>query len=185
MSTVHEPSYYEVALTNRQVVTGFVVLLLSLVLVFFAGVWVGRTAPMVATGEAVTEEPEPAAEVARQMEEQQAKLERFEFFTEPSDEQPAGDEGAETAPPAGPSVTPPQPEALVIQVFSSPDEPQARKLVTQLQAEGFPAFLSPVEVESREMYRVRIGPFRRRAAAERVASRVKERFALDTWITPQ
>jgi cell division septation protein DedD len=146
MSTVHEPSYYEVALTNRQVVTGFVVLLLSLVLVFFAGVWVGRTAPMVATGEAVTEEPEPAAEVARQMEEQQAKLERFEF---------------------------------------SPDEPQARKLVTQLQAEGFPAFLSPVEVESREMYRVRIGPFRRRAAAERVASRVKERFALDTWITPQ
>lgn len=37
-----EPSYYEVALTNRQVLVAFVVLLGCLVAAFFAGVWVGQ-----------------------------------------------------------------------------------------------------------------------------------------------
>lgn len=37
-----EPSYYEIALTNRQVVVAFVILLLCLLGTFFAGVWVGR-----------------------------------------------------------------------------------------------------------------------------------------------
>ncbi len=39
--TDHEPSYYEIALTNRQVVVAFVILLACLMGTFFAGVWVG------------------------------------------------------------------------------------------------------------------------------------------------
>ncbi|HEY8021186.1 MAG TPA: hypothetical protein VIH93_08800, partial [Thermoanaerobaculia bacterium] len=38
----HEPSYYEIALTNRQVVVAFVVLLVCLLSAFFSGVWIGR-----------------------------------------------------------------------------------------------------------------------------------------------
>jgi cell division septation protein DedD len=38
----HEPSYYEIALTNRQVVVAFIVLLVCLVAAFFSGVWIGR-----------------------------------------------------------------------------------------------------------------------------------------------
>ena len=38
----HEPSYYEIALTNRQVLVAFVILLVCVVGAFFAGVWVGR-----------------------------------------------------------------------------------------------------------------------------------------------
>lgn len=37
----HEPSYYEIALTNRQVVVAFVILLVCIMGSFFAGVWVG------------------------------------------------------------------------------------------------------------------------------------------------
>jgi DedD protein len=38
----HEPSYYEIALTNRQVVVAFVILLACLLAAFFSGVWIGR-----------------------------------------------------------------------------------------------------------------------------------------------
>jgi DedD protein len=41
-SESHEPSYYEVALTNRQVLIAFVVLLTCLVTAFLSGVWIGR-----------------------------------------------------------------------------------------------------------------------------------------------
>ena len=42
MSSEHESSYYEIALTNRQVLTIFVVLLTCLVAAFLSGVWIGR-----------------------------------------------------------------------------------------------------------------------------------------------
>ena len=47
----HEPSYYEIALTNRQVVVAFVILLGCLLGSFFAGVWIGRgeASPVVVT----------------------------------------------------------------------------------------------------------------------------------------
>ena len=52
----HEPSYYEVALTNRQVVIGFVALLACVFTAFLAGVWLGRDAAPEA-GEQVAESP--------------------------------------------------------------------------------------------------------------------------------
>ena len=42
MSESEEPSYYEVALTRRQVTVAFVVLLVCMVASFLAGVWVAR-----------------------------------------------------------------------------------------------------------------------------------------------
>lgn len=72
---------------------------------------------------------------------------------------------------------------LVVQVFSSNDATQARKVLGQLAQGGHPAFLSPVEVSGRTMYRVRIGPYSERSAAESVADSVRRTFKLDTWIT--
>jgi cell division protein FtsN len=40
----HEPSYYEIALTNRQVIVAFVLLLTCILGAFFSGVWIGREA---------------------------------------------------------------------------------------------------------------------------------------------
>ena len=44
MAESHEPSYYEIALTNRQVIVAFVLLLTCILGAFFSGVWIGREA---------------------------------------------------------------------------------------------------------------------------------------------
>ena len=41
-SSEREPSYYEVALTHRQVMVGLVVALTTVGVAFFAGIWIGR-----------------------------------------------------------------------------------------------------------------------------------------------
>lgn len=79
MTEANEPSYYEVALTNRQVLVSFVVLLGCILVAFVFGVWVGK------------EGSDPAIEdMAAGPGEQQemAKLEELQFFNEESDTAP-------------------------------------------------------------------------------------------------
>lgn len=224
MSQSHEPSYYEIALTNRQVLIVFVVLLVCVVAAFFSGVWVGKR-----------DEVSPVMEVAQQQVEgdgaesdQGAAVGELRFFSddetgeaqapslaevadepqpettlledlggreaEPEPEAPAAQPEAGT-----PASTSPAPAEIrsepasaaasstsggyVIQVFSSADEVQARKLLRQLTDGGYPAFLSPVEVGNQTMMRVRIGPYSQLANAETVAARLRRDFKLDTWVT--
>jgi cell division septation protein DedD len=214
LSENQEPSYYEIALTNRQVLAAFVVLLACVLLSFFAGVWVGKGSPAAA----VAETPGPLVEPTPGT----GEPEELSFFNDGQrpnlpelaenprpDSTLAEDLGLEerprptappaaTTPPAPPQaaatapVAPPparddegntipvlRPGEVIIQVFSSRDEIQARRLTTQLKAAGFKAFLSP----SGEMYRVRIGPFSDRQQAQAVAQRAKRDFRVDTWIT--
>ncbi len=249
MSVPHEPSYYEIALTNRQVLTVFVVLLVCVVGAFFSGVWIGRRG-MVETAElevARIEEPEAEPE--------QAPLPELHFFSEapqspamsPPEEartsvrqpppaqvpveeeslagasrnlapaalesEPATVDRTQTGSPA-PAVDTQEASApsadaqaagsaedssggqlarstpgtestgeLLIQVFFSADEERARSLVERLVGSGYPAFLSPVEVEGQVMFRVRVGPYGERSLAEEVADKVQRAFKLDTWIT--
>jgi hypothetical protein len=72
---------------------------------------------------------------------------------------------------------------FVIQVFSSSDEEQARRVLERLRAGEFPAQLSPVDVDGRPMYRVRVGPYVERADAQEIADRIRRAYRLDTWIT--
>ncbi|MGB5401730.1 MAG: hypothetical protein WBO71_16065, partial [Thermoanaerobaculia bacterium] len=62
MSQQNEPSYYEIALTNRQVLMVFVVLLVCVVVAFISGVWVGRgddsELPTIGVAEAVPSDTE-------------------------------------------------------------------------------------------------------------------------------
>lgn len=75
MNDSNEPSYYEVALTNRQVLVSFVILLGCVLAAFVSGVYVGRQA-----------EPLPEVEVtdapSGQQPDEVAKLEEFKFFDE-------------------------------------------------------------------------------------------------------
>lgn len=68
-------SYYEIALTNRQVLAVFVVLLIAVLAAFVGGVWVGRHGPLaqVQTVDAET--------ITATSEEGDEPLERFEFFS--------------------------------------------------------------------------------------------------------
>lgn len=233
VSQSHEPSYYEIALTNRQVLVVFVVLLVCIVAAFFSGVWVGQKdtlaapAPQVATTEGgfetsepeedsqegvgelhffseqqeeaeqqeslaqIAEQPKPATTLAEDLGADEASEESADEPTEvaqaepdPPVEQPVAAK-QETTP--APAPTPSTPEvtenAHVVQVFSSSDEAQARKLLKQLSDGGYPAFLSPVAVGGQTMYRVRIGPYNALQEAENVARRVRRSFKLDTWVT--
>ena len=251
----HEPSYYEIALTNRQVVVAFVVLLICLVSAFFSGLWIGRESAARAQ-QALASNTLPADAAPTPAPEGEA-LEEFEFFESeqaqgqavepPADPTPAaaapessedttllddfGGEGDgaidpdpalpegrrrqgrireieadappveetdEPAPTPAPTPAPRRPRAerpsgaaeprlaagqVVIQVFSSPELDQAERVRDRLVGGGHKAFLSPVEVAGRTMYRVRIGPFDSRGRAQTVAEQVRKGYKLDTWVT--
>jgi cell division septation protein DedD len=57
--------------------------------------------------------------------------------------------------------------------FGSADS--ARKLVKQLEADGFTVYVSSVERNGKPLHRVRVGPESARAAADAVAGRLKAR----------
>ncbi len=71
-SESHEATYYEVALTNRQVLIAFVVLLTSVVAAFLAGVWIGRGESSVAHNSPGAAEPATST--------LEAPLEQLTFF---------------------------------------------------------------------------------------------------------
>ena len=90
-SESHEPSYYEVALTNRQVLIAFVVLLTSIVAAFLSGVWIGRGGSSVAR--------QPASITAAAAVAAEPPLEQLSFFNgKEAGSRTAGGAAAATAP---------------------------------------------------------------------------------------
>jgi cell division septation protein DedD len=248
----HEPSYYEIALTNRQVVVAFVILLACLLAAFFSGVWIGRGGIEPHRDQMVRATPPPAAPTEGRT------LEELKFFADrqtrkgdrhdekvaeaapaptpstapPTDEKPAPAAAVPSVTPPGSTLqqdlgrrarrTPPAPapaaeEAtaeeparpepvkprpsnrtappsdtasakpgagpVVIQVFATADQAEANRVRDRLGKGGQSAFLSPITVDGRTMYRVRIGPFTTRPKAQQVAEKVRKNFKLDTWLT--
>ena len=75
----NESSYYEIALTNRQVVIAFVLMLTIVLSIFLSGVWVGKNASQrlaeATTPAEVRTADSPAADTL-------ANLEELKFFSE-------------------------------------------------------------------------------------------------------
>ena len=89
MSNSQEPSYYEIALTNRQVLGFFVVLLVCVVGAFFSGVWLGqRRVSDLPTLAQATESTATAAP--------EGELEELNFFTDSETPTPSVDPAPET-----------------------------------------------------------------------------------------
>ena len=85
----HEQSYYEIALTNRQVVVAFVILLVCLMGSFVAGVWIGR-------GEAGGGDRAPIERVAAD----DGEARPLDFFSGGELDEETGDGVTRTPPPA-------------------------------------------------------------------------------------
>ena len=268
MSQPDEPSYYEIALTNRQVVVAFVILLGCLLAAFFSGVWIGKghlpvvqqavvsTPPVNATVEAggkaepldffediqakgsdaatgpkprprpgTEPAPAPIAEAGPPADRTAPKsmLDRGEEEGTAGTATPAPGQGAGApagaAMPAPEGVGPasdhaknpaaerraanrarreaakaqrsrvaggdPEPAAgsVIIQVFASPAREEAIKVRNRLRAGSQKAYLSPSTVKGKTLYRVRIGPFGSREAAQATADKVRRAYKLDTWVT--
>jgi len=91
VSEQYEPSYYEIALTGRQVLVTFVILMVCLVAAFFSGVWVGREEARKNPGPQVAEVEAPQGPVGA---EPDAAVADEPAATEPGQPE-AGDEGAD------------------------------------------------------------------------------------------
>jgi DedD protein len=87
--------------------------------------------------------------------------------TTPATSAPRVDTRAATTP----SPTPPGAFAVQLGSFSSRDN--ANRLVREMTAKGFAAFVAPITSNGRELYRVRVGPARDRAAAEALAAQLR------------
>ena len=232
MSDPREQSYYEIALTNRQVMTIFVVLLICVLAAFLGGVWVGRGdgvtvmtaesqeiesgvqpgdpplqrldifsesaetgSPPAEAGSVATEEPQAAAAETQQpvilenierpaVRAQQPPVQQPTVEPRPAPATPAPSPVPSTGGSTGASATNPGgPEALVIQVFSSTDLKQAQRVMERLRTGNYPAVLSSVDVDGKVTYRVRVGPYGDREAAQGIADRIRRAYKLETWIT--
>ncbi|MBC8025800.1 MAG: SPOR domain-containing protein [Steroidobacteraceae bacterium] len=63
--------------------------------------------------------------------------------------------------------------AFAVQLGSFSDRDNASRLVREMTAKGFAAFVAPITSNGRELYRVRVGPARDRAAAEALATQLR------------
>jgi DedD protein len=75
-----------------------------------------------------------------------------------------------------PAVKPPaaSPGAFAVQLGSFSSRDNADRLVREMTAKGFAAFVAPITSSNgRELYRVRVGPARDRAAAEALATQLR------------
>jgi len=87
---------------------------------------------------------------------------------------------APVAPPTSPAAQPPrgeparvQPGNFVVQLGTFSKRDNADRLVRDMIAKGFAAFVVPTTSNGHELYRVRVGPTRDRAAAEALAAELK------------
>jgi cell division septation protein DedD len=62
-----------------------------------------------------------------------------------------------------------------VQVGAFGSSASARRLVEQLEADGFSAYVSSVERNGKKLHRVRVGPETARASADALAGRLKTR----------
>ena len=124
-----------------------------------------QAAPALATpGEAAT--PEPATPASSQ----------------PS-ASPAGKNSVAAVTPPAPSAVvpkaaPPAPAAVgkgsfAVQLGSFGSRDNADRLVRDMTAKGFAAFVAPITSNGRELYRVRVGPTRDRTQAEALAAQLR------------
>jgi cell division septation protein DedD len=63
--------------------------------------------------------------------------------------------------------------AFAVQLGSFSSRDNANRLVREMTAKGFAAFVAPITSNGRELYRVRVGPARDRAAAEALATQLR------------
>lgn len=199
-----ETTYYEIALSARQVLVTFIVALTCISLAFFAGLWVGQQdegkASVADTATAREDEGAPAlgfftdsgddgaadaepiesgdAREGRAVEEPQPTEESDEPpATEPRRSEPSRDTGSVSLGQAAPSGS------VILQVLASSNRATAENTLASLRDAGHNAYLQPIDRGDSTLYRVRVGPFADRAAAEAAKRRVDDAFNVEALIT--
>jgi DedD protein len=79
----------------------------------------------------------------------------------------------DTARPAAAPAAPPEKGSFAVQLGSFGSRDNADRLVRDMTAKGFSAFVAPIKSSGRELYRVRVGPARDRPQAEALAAQLR------------
>jgi len=86
---------------------------------------------------------------------------------------PAPAPRVESARPASAPAAPPEKGGFAVQLGSFGSRDNADRLVRDMTAKGFAAFVAPIKSNGRELYRVRVGPARDRPQAEALAAQLR------------
>lgn len=121
-------------------------------------------------GPGVTKPATPGAPAGAEKPADRARREATET---PQPTRPTTGVGGDPEPAAG---------AIIIQVFASPSRDEAIKIRDRLRKGGEKAYLSPT-TKGNTLYRVRVGPFKKRERAVTVAAKIQRTYKLDTWVT--
>ncbi len=70
-----------------------------------------------------------------------------------------------------------------VQVLATTEREAADAMVSRLKSRGFPAYLSSGEYKGQPLFRVRVGGYPDKAAAQQVARAIQDREGLQTWVT--
>ncbi len=91
---------------------------------------------------------------------------------------------AEPPPTAAPSPPPVLPQGpWTVQVFAGRDREAAEQVLQTLQSRGYPARLEASREGQTALYRVRVGGYPSREAAEAAAERLRREGMTSTWVT--
>lgn len=118
MANSHEPSYYEIALTNRQVVVAFVILLICILCAFFSGVYIGREGTLRDGDQIVRASPPPQTPAN----DEGRELEEFEFFDSSGSRPAAADQQAQAEPTPVPPSSNPSADTTLLEDFSGEED---------------------------------------------------------------
>lgn len=152
---------------------------------FFLGRWWERThaaAPPATAGY----EDVPEFFAADELTEDQLAVEEVDadltFYDNLAGDEPGVE--ADPSPPAAPVAAAPSAAGdIVIQVLATQDESAARRLEQRLKDKGYPGYVeSGQDSAGKRFFRVRVGPFADRAAANRIADRLQGEENLSTWV---
>ena len=132
-----------------------------------------RAQPGEAAAPAAPVATEPAAPAtALRAEPQKAPVPSQPAPTQSAPAQPAPTQSAAT--PAPTQAPPPAARgSFAVQLGTFGSRENADKLVRDMNAKGFAAFIAPYTKEGHELYRVRVGPTRDRPAAEALAAQLR------------
>ncbi len=167
MSESSEQSYYEIALTNRQVLVSFVVLLSCVLAAFASGVWLGRKGSAeLPPGEgqiAAVETGAPELE----------KLEEFKFFSDQQEADqagPAAESGTTTTLAQDIGSSPPPPQAPPRQ--ASPPPPRQASPPPPPRRQASPPPTAPPAAAPQEGFVIQVLSTRDEARAKRVLNQL-------------
>jgi cell division septation protein DedD len=203
---VEQPqTHYQVSFTVRQALLLFVGLLVALGFAYFLGLMTGLTgrapeaaaaapaptaaAETVAAGPTARPESAIAAAPVRPAEARPAAEPtapaELQLFEDAGDPTPAARRVlARGATPAAVNSAPAADGEFWVQVLSVSSEREARQKSATLNRHKFPASVVPGATARGKVYRVRVGPYRSREEAARVATQLKSTEKAEPWIVP-